>query len=135
MPHEKIKFALRMSPETQALVKEWGPKDDCQTQNEYIEKAIRFYSGYVSAQEATAYLPTALVAALRATIQNSEARTAQLLFKLSVEVSMMAKVFAIGLKIDPKDLERLREQCVQEVKSSNGAISFKDEVARQSGLK
>lgn len=46
---------------------------------------------------------------------------------------MMAKVFALGLKINPQDLERLREQCVREVKSSNGAISFKDEVVSQQG--
>lgn len=128
MAQEKIKFALRMSPETQALVKEWGPKDNCQTQNEYIEKAIRFYTGYISGQEATAYLPAALVAALQGTIQNSEARTARLLFKLAVEVSMMAKVFAIGLQIDPRDLERLRGQCVEEVKRTNGSISFKEAV-------
>ncbi len=63
MSREKIKFALRMAPETQQLVKEMCPRDNCQTQNEFIERAIRFYAGYVSSQEATAYLPVALVAA------------------------------------------------------------------------
>ena len=91
MPRSTVKYALRMAPETQQLVKEWFPKDNCQTQNEYIEKAIHFYTGYISGQEATAYLPAALVAALQGTVQNSEARTARLLFKLAVEVSMMAK--------------------------------------------
>lgn len=128
MVQEKVKFALRMPPEVQQLVKEWAPKDNCKAQNEFIIKAIRFYAGYLSGQDATAYLPAALVSALRGTIQNSEYRTARLLFKLSVEVSMMAKVFALGLQIDPRDLERLRGQCVEEVKRINGAISFKDAV-------
>lgn len=131
MPRSTVKYALRMAPETQQLVKEWFPKDNCQTQNEYIEKAIHFYTGYISGQEATAYLPAALVSALRATIQNSEARTARLLFKLSVEVAMMAKVFAMGLQINPKDLERIRAQCVQEVKKTNGSISFKEAVEQE----
>lgn len=133
MPQSKIKFALRMSPETQQLVKEWFPKDNCQTQNEYIEKAIHFYTGYISGQEATAYLPAALVSALRGTIQNSEARTARLLFKLAVEINMMTNVFAMGLQIDPKDLERIRERSVQEVKKTNGSISFADAVEKERG--
>ena len=57
MPREKIKFALRMSPETQRLVKEMYPRDNCRTQNEFIEKAIRFYSGCVSGQDACEFLP------------------------------------------------------------------------------
>lgn len=56
MAREKIKFALRIAPETQQLVKELCERDNCQSQNEFIEKAIRFYAGYVSGKEATAYL-------------------------------------------------------------------------------
>ena len=70
MPREKIKFALRISPETQQLVKEMCLRDNCRTQNEFIEKAIRFYAGYISGQEATAYLPPALASVLRGTVQD-----------------------------------------------------------------
>ena len=47
MPREKVKFALRISPETQQLVKDLYPRDNCQSQNEFIEKAIRFYAGQI----------------------------------------------------------------------------------------
>ena len=126
MAREKVKFALRMAPETQELVKKMGPLDNCQSQNEFIEKAIRFYAGY---------LPVALVSALRATIQNSESRTARLLFKLAVEIDMMMNVLAVGMEVPPEDLERLRGQCVRNVKATNGSISYKDAQERQSGLK
>ena len=56
MPREKIKFALRISPETQRLVKEMCPRDNCRTQDEFIEKALRFYAGYISGQDAAAHL-------------------------------------------------------------------------------
>lgn len=75
MPREKIKFALRMSPETQRLVKEMYPRDNCRTQNEFIEKAIRFYSGCVSGQDACEFLPAALTDALRSTVHDSETRS------------------------------------------------------------
>lgn len=96
MAREKIKFALRIASETQQLVKDLCARDNCQSQNEFIEKAIRFYAGYVSSGEAIDYLPPALVAALRGTVEDSEHRIARLLFKLAVETSMMMNVLAAG---------------------------------------
>ena len=126
MPREKIKFAMRIKPETQDLIREWYPKDNCQSQNEFIEKAIHYYVEHLSAQSSTSFLPSALVSALRATVQASENRIARLLFKLTVEISMMMHVLALGLQIDVSQLDDLRWQCVQEVKKTNGAITFND---------
>ncbi len=133
MPREKIKFAMRIKPETQELVREWYPKDNCQSQNEFIEKAVHFYVEHLSAQSSTTFLPSALVSALRATVQCSEDRIARLLFKLTVELSMMMNVLAIGLEIDSSQMDRLRGQCVQAVKRSNGTITFKDTVRERQG--
>ena len=85
VPREKIKFALRISPQTQELVKELMPMDNCQTQNEFIEKAIRFYAGYLMGNAASDFLPQALVSAIRGTLQDSENRTARLLFFFPIE--------------------------------------------------
>lgn len=128
MAREKIKFALRITPETQQLVKDLCARDNCQSQNEFIEKAIRFYAGYVSSGEAIDYLPPALVAALRGTVEDSEHRIARLLFKLAVETSMMMNVLAAGMEISEEDLRQLRARCVREVKQTNGNISLKDAV-------
>ena len=86
MAREKIKFGLRISPETQKLVRDLYPRDNCQSQNEFIEKAIRFYAGYLMGNAASDFLPQALVSAIRGTLQDSENRTARLLFKLAVEL-------------------------------------------------
>ena len=133
MPREKIKFALRMSPETQQLVRELYPRDNCRTQNEFIEKAIRFYSGYVSGQDACEFLPAALTDALRSTVHDSENRTCRLLFKLAVELDMVMNVLAAGMEIPQEDLDRLRGRCVREVKSTNGSVTLKDAVEYQKG--
>lgn len=134
MPRKKIKFALRIAPETQALVKELCSQDNCQSQNEFIEKAIQFYAGYVSGKDAMEYLPPALVAALRGTVQDSENRIARLLFKLTVEISMMMNVLAAGMEISDEDLCQLRARCVREVKQTNGRINFKDAIDYQKGV-
>lgn len=99
-----------------------------------IEAAIRGYAGYVSGKEATAYLPPALVAAMRGTVQDSENRIARLLFKLAVEVNMMMNVLAAGMEISDEDLKTLRARSVREVKQTNGRISFKDAIDYQRGV-
>ncbi len=68
---------------------------------------------------------------MRGTIQCSENRIARLLFKLTVEVSMMMNVLAAGLEIDASQLDALRWRCVQEVKKTNGTITFKDTLGKQ----
>ena len=131
MPRNKIKFALRIAPETQQLVKDLCPRDNCQTQNEFIERAIRFYAGYVSGKEAAEYLPPALVAAMRGMIQDSEDRICRLLFKLAVEMDMMMNVLAAGLEIPEEQIERLRPQCVRNVKRTGGSVTLQDAIHSQ----
>ena len=133
MPREKIKFALRISPETQQLVKEMCLRDNCCTQNEFIEKAIRFYAGYISGQEATAYLPPALASVLRGTVQDTENRICRLLFKLAVEQDMVMNVLAAGMEIPDEQLRALRGRCIQDVKKTSGSISLDDAVRYQRG--
>lgn len=131
MATEKIKFALRISPETQKLVRDLCPRDNCQSQNEFIDKAIRFYAGYISAKDSLEVLPPALVTALKGTVQDSEGRIARLLFKLAVELDMMMNILAAGMEVSESSLKQLRERCIQEVRQTGGNITMLDAVRYQ----
>ena len=102
------------------------PNANCRSRNEFVEEAIRFYSDHIISREVTDFLAPALVSALRATVQGSENRIARLMFKQTVELSMMMNVLAAGLEIDDSQLDELRWRCVQNVKKTNGSISFAD---------
>ena len=130
MTEEKTRIHTRISPDTQRKMETAMPSANCRSQNEFVEKAICFYSDYVMTQEISNFLPPIFLQAMRATLQSSEDRVSRLLFKLAVEMSMM-NVLAIGLEIDDTQMDRLRGQCVQAVKRSNGGISFKDVVRTQ----
>ena len=69
MPREKVKFAMRIRPETQELVRQWYRQDNCRSQNEFIEKAVHFYAEHLAAQSSTRFMPSALVDALSAAVQ------------------------------------------------------------------
>ena len=133
MPREKIKFALRILPETQQIVKDFYPLDNCQNQSEFIEKAIHFYAGYVANKNATEFLAPVLVSALQGIVANAENHISRLLFKLAVETNMMMNVLASEVDVSPDALERLRGRCIQEVKKTGGAITFPDAVKYQRG--
>ena len=133
MPREKIKFALRIMPETQQLVKDIYPLDNCQNQSEFIEKAIHFYAGYVASKNGTEFLAPVLVSALQGTVTNAENHIARLLFKLAVETNMMMNVLASEVDVSPDVLERLRGRCIQEVKKTGGAVTFADAMKYQKG--
>ena len=130
MPEEnKRKFALWIHPETQAMIKQLYKSDNCKSQSEFIEKAARFYCGYLSAQNTVELLPLAITSAVSGAVQSSENRMARLLFKLAVELSMTMNVVAAGAEVDDVSLRRLRGKCVEDVKKSIGSINF-DEVLK-----
>ena len=122
----KTRIPVWLYPSTLEVMDRAMKIANCKSRSEYLEKAALFYAGYVSGQDATAYLPPALASVLRGTVQDTENRICRLLFKLAVEIGMMMHVLAAGLEIDNSQLDALRWQCVQEVKKTNGGISFKD---------
>ena len=133
MTEEKVKFQMRIDPDTDRKIKAAMPRANCRSQNEFMEKAVRFYCDYLAAEDVANFLPRIFVHAMRDTIKSSENRIARLLFKLTVEISMMMHVLALGLEINVNQLDDLRWQCVQEVKKLNGAITFKDTLEKNQG--
>ena len=101
-------------------------KDNCSTKNEYIEKAIRFYSGYLDTKDADAYLPRVLSDVLEGKLGAFGKRIGHLLFKQAVDQDVMANLLASDINVDLDTLQKLRVRCVKNVKETNGEIDFQD---------
>lgn len=130
---EKIRFQMRISPETDQRVKAAIPLSNCRSQNEFVEQALNHYCACLQAQDSSSLLAPALVNAVRAAVQNSENHISRLLFKLAVEVDILMHVMASAVEIDPVVLNQLRGVCVREVKKCSGAISLEKAVRYQNG--
>ena len=102
----------------------WLLPDNCKNQSEFIERALRFYMGYLSSEDITEYLSKALVVTLRGILADNANRLRSLLFKWCVELNMMSHTVAAHFKADPIDRSELRRYAVDEVKRTNGQISF-----------
>ena len=66
-------------------------------------------------------------------MDESDNRMSRMLFKLAVELAITMNLIAAAQDIDRVTLERLRGECVKEVKSINGAFSFDNAVDWQQG--
>ena len=133
IPKDKQKFPLWAKPETLQSVKENYQSDNCRSQSEFIERAILFYIGYLTADRPKSYLPNMFLSTMKSIVRESNNRMGRLLFKLAVEISMLLNVAASMWDIDKSELTRLRGNCIEEVKRINGTISFDDAVDWQQG--
>jgi len=122
----KKKFPLWMYPETRQLVADWYQRDNCQSQSEFIEKAIKFYCGYISAEEGMRFLPAAITTAMTGMVDGLENRMSRLIFKLAVEMSMMMNILSTTADVDENTLRKLRGKCVEDVKRSVGSVTFEN---------
>jgi hypothetical protein len=126
MNENKNRHTVWLTDEAWAKVKNHYRTDNCSTQNEYIEKAIQFYSGYLDAEQADRYLPRVLAEVLEGKLDALGSRIGKLLFKLSVDNAVMAHVTAVSIDVDLDTLKKVRVNCIKDVKETNGEIDFED---------
>lgn len=130
---EKRKFALWARESTLKLAKELYKSDNCQSQSEFIEKAIIFYTGYLSSNKNDEYLPNIITSSLKSIVKESDNRLTRAIFKIAVELAITMNLIASSQDVDKVTLDRLRGECIKEVKRLNGTFSFDDAYYWQKG--
>lgn len=123
-----------MTDEAWNKVKDHYRSDNCSTQNEYVEKAIKFYSGYLDTEQADCYLPRVLSELLEGKLNALGSRIGKLLFKLSVDDALMCNLIAASMDVDMDTLQKARVKCIKDVKETNGQIDFEDALKYQKRL-
>ena len=126
MRENRHKHTVWMDDDVWDQVESHYQRDNCTTKNEFIEKAIRFYSGYLDAESADAYLPRVLADVLEGKLGAFGKRMGHLLFKQAVDQDLMANLLASDTNVDLDTLQKLRVRCVKNVKETNGEIDFQD---------
>ena len=125
------KITIRLSDETLKKCNEGMDITNCKVRNEFIEKAIEFYSGYVSAEVHSEFLSDVITESMEGIIKSLENRFGRLLFKIAVEMAKLEQMLAAINEMDDETIERLHKRCVDEVKKINGIIKMEDAVKYQ----
>ena len=120
----KKRTAVWLSPGVIRRMDSWLEEDNCSTRSEFIEKALRFYMGYLATEDTSEYLSQALVDTLQGIVADNSNRLRTMIFKWCVELNMMGHTIAAHFRADPINRRELRAFAVDEVKHTNGQISF-----------
>ena len=120
----KRKFALWIRPSLLEEVDSLYKSDNCASRSEFMEKALQFYIGYLTCNHAQDYLADVIPSTVKGIVDESSNRMGRLLFKMAVEQAVTSNILAAVCEVDQQELERLRNQCIQQIRKTNGMISF-----------
>ena len=118
------RIAFRMQPETRRRIEQWYAADNCQSKNEFIEKAVNFYVDHLETQDNKTLLPMALQSVIDGRLGVLEDHIARREFTREVELDLLIGIIADAFEVDRDDLKRRRAQSVRNVKATNGLISL-----------
>lgn len=127
----KVKFPLWVYPETMKDVEIHYKNDNCKSQSEFIEKAIKFYIGYLDEEKSVNYISPMITETVKAQIKGTEQRLARLIFKVAVELGKLSHMTAAINDVDDETLRNLHAMCVTEVRKINRIIDYEDAVEYQ----
>ena len=127
----KQKFALWAYPDTLEEVDKAYEGDNCKSKSEFIEKAIRFYLGYLKQEDNVSYLSPRITSSVDAVVHGSEQRINRNLFKIAVELGKLSHTLAAVNDVDEDTMQELHEMCLDEVRHINGVINFEKAVRFQ----
>ncbi len=117
------RFPLRLDDVARWKIESWYKKDDCQSRNEFVVKAVNFYADYLAGQ-VNGVLPVSIQSAIDGRLGIFEDRLAQLLYKLAVETDMGISAVLDCIQVDADYLRKLRANSVKSVKATNGLLTF-----------
>ncbi len=124
----KEKFAFYLSPEKKAILERRYQEDGSRSMTAFIARAVDFYLDYLSANDASLFLPTSIKSYLDGRLGQLENHLGALAFRQAVEQDMVAGILADAYQFSDEDLRRRRSESVKNVKKTNGRISLEHRV-------
>ena len=95
-----------------------------------VQNKVDTNGGVITMQD-TAYLSQAILTAIQGTLDDNNNRLCRILFKCAGEQNMMSHTIAAHFRTDPIHTRELRAYAVDEVKRTNGQVSFENAVRSQ----
>ena len=123
---KKSPYRVWIKPSIMERVEAAKEADNCSSNSEFVEKALQFYLGYLTSKENRFFLPNAITSTMKSIVNESANQQRTLMFKMAVEMAIMMNILALNSNLESDAIDRLRGYCIQEVKKSNGMLSYED---------
>ena len=123
MSESNERLTYRPEPKTRRKIEQWYEADNCRSMNEFIDKAVSFYTDWLAANR-NDMLPMAISSTMNGRLKILEKNLSALSFNHAVELDMLVGIISDITQLDRNDLKRRRAQSVRNVKQTNGRISL-----------
>lgn len=127
----KKRIPLWIYPSTKEQINKIFESDNCKSPSEFIEKAVKFYIGFLNEESNVSYLAPRITSSVDAVVHGSEKRINRNLFKIAVELGKLCHMIAAANEVDEDTLRELHAMCINEVSHINGTIEFEKAVEFQ----
>ena len=127
MSENKDRLNFRMKPETAERLEHWYKADHCRSKNEFVEKAVNFYTDSLAAEN-NSTLPLAIQTAIDGRLKLLEDRMAAILYKQAVEIDMALSILLQSVNVDESVLRQERAKSVAAVKRTNGRLRMEQKL-------
>lgn len=117
--YEKKKLVRRcvnLKQETYDEIDELLEKSQSGNRNEFIEKAVKFYIGFLKTEKTESYLLSTFTAAIQGTVNGAEGRIVGMIYKLAVELAMLNRIIAYDRNFAESAIEQIRKISIDELK-------------------
>ena len=116
-----------MKPETAEKLEHWYKADHCRSKNEFVEKAVNFYTDSLAAENSST-LPLAIQTAIDGRLKLLEDRMAAILYKQAVEMDMAISILLQSVNVDESVLRQERAKSIAAVKRTHGRLRMEQKL-------
>ncbi len=132
MDENKKKFALWIHPSTIEKVDRLYQLDNCRSKSEFIEKAVLFYAGYVSAEDCREYFPEAIVSTIQGSLDLFEPKHGENLVKYIATREGVEKCDESWKhQSATKEQQRLIKELIEDFPDAVESFEYQDYIAAQ----
>ena len=123
MEDKKQKYAYWLKPSLVMEMESMLDDANATSKSDFVTQAIKFYIGYLRQKKCVDFISTILAQSIKSEIGSVEQNISKMLFKLSVEQSIVNNLIASQNEIDEFTMARLRNSCCEEVARLGGVIT------------
>lgn len=122
---KKKRVSVLMYPDMEQRIDALFPLHGFSSRSELVCKAVEFYTSFLESERGEEYMNRTTLAFLQDKLERLESRICKQLFRMCVEMATASHVFAAFTpEIQDGGMERLREQCIKDVRSTIGTIRY-----------
>ena len=113
---ETVKKSFYLKPDLYDFMKDNLELANASSETEFVNMALAFFIGYLKTDDAEMYLLKTFSSVLHSSLELSESRICNQLFKLEVELSMLNRIVAYGKRLNEEDISIIRNLAEREIK-------------------